>query len=94
MTLDHAALQGLIDHNPARLLKPAMFGLAQWENRVSVSLPQDELQMLWKALDEAGFGGGSVATGGRGIASSVILSQAIANALRLIILTGCDVPKR
>ena len=44
--------------------------------------------MLWKALDEAGFGGGGVSSGGRGIASSVILSQAIANALRVIILTG------
>ncbi len=86
MTLDHAALQGLIDHNPARLLKPAMFGASMGKPRERW-LPQDELQMLWKALDEAGFGGGSVATGGRGIASSVILSQAIANALRLIILT-------
>ncbi|GKW20729.1 integrase [Pectobacterium araliae] len=87
MTLDHAALQGLIDHNPARLLKPAMFGASMGKPRERW-LPQDELQMLWKALDEAGFGGGAIASGGRGIASSVILSQAIANALRLIILTG------
>ncbi|WP_337063655.1 tyrosine-type recombinase/integrase [Raoultella ornithinolytica] len=87
MTLDHAALQGFIDHNPARLLKPAMFGASMGKPRERW-LPQDELQMLWKALDEAGFGGGGVASGGRGIASSVILSQAIANALRLIILTG------
>lgn len=87
MTLDHAALQGLIDHNPARLLKPAMFGASMGKPRERW-LPQDELQMLWKALDEAGFGGGGVSSGGRGIASSVILSQAIANALRVIILTG------
>lgn len=87
MTLDHAALQGFIDHNPARLLKPAMFGASMGKPRERW-LPQDELQMLWKALGEAGFGGGGVASGGRGIASSVILSQAIANALRLIILTG------
>lgn len=87
MTLDHAALQGLIDHNPARLLKPAMFGASMGKPRERW-LPQDELQLLWKALDEAGFGGGAIASGGRGIASSVILSQAIANALRLIILTG------
>ncbi len=26
MTLDHANLQGMLEHNPARLLKPAMFG--------------------------------------------------------------------
>lgn len=44
--------------------------------------------MLWKALDEAGNGGGAIAAGGQGIASSVILSQAVANALRLIIFTG------
>lgn len=87
MTLDHATLQGLIEHNPARLLKPAMFGASMGKPRERW-LPQDELQMLWKALDEAGFGGGGVSSGGRGIASSVILSQAIANALRLIILTG------
>lgn len=87
MTLDHAALQGLIDHNPARLLKPAMFGASMGKPRERW-LPQDELQLLWKALDEAGFGGGGVSSGGRGIASSVILSQAIANALRVIILTG------
>lgn len=87
MTLDHATLQGFIDHNPARLLKPAMFGASMGKPRERW-LPQDELQILWKALDEAGYGGGSVTTGGRGIASSVILSQAIANALRLIILTG------
>ncbi|MBA1936899.1 integrase, partial [Escherichia coli] len=55
MTLDHAALQGLIDHNPARLLKPAMFGASMGKPRERW-LPQDELQMLWKALDEAGFG--------------------------------------
>lgn len=87
MTLDHAALQGLIEHNPARLLKPAMFGASMGKPRERW-LPQDELQMLWNALDEAGFGGGGVSSGGRGIASSVILSQAIANALRVIILTG------
>ncbi|HBN4519953.1 TPA: integrase, partial [Escherichia coli O25b:H4-ST131] len=51
MTLDHAALQGLIDHNPARLLKPAMFGASMGKPRERW-LPQDELQMLWKALDE------------------------------------------
>ncbi|MBZ6971701.1 site-specific integrase [Klebsiella grimontii] len=87
MTLDHATLQGFIDHNPARLLKPAMFGASMGKPRERW-LPRDELQMLWKALDEAGNGGGGIAAGGQGIASSVILSQAIANVLRLIIFTG------
>lgn len=40
------ALQGLIDHNPARLLKPAMFG-ASMGKPLELWLPQDELQMLW-----------------------------------------------
>ncbi|EAA2724367.1 site-specific integrase [Salmonella enterica subsp. enterica serovar Braenderup] len=87
MTLDHATLQGFIDHNPARLLKPAMFGASMGKPRERW-LPRDELRMLWQALDEAGNGGGSIAAGGQGIASSVILSQAVANALRLIIFTG------
>ncbi|MEF4067895.1 site-specific integrase [Escherichia coli] len=51
-------------------------------------LSQDELQRLWKTLEEATAGGGSVSTGGKGIASSVVLSHAIANTLKLIILTG------
>lgn len=87
MTLDHASLQGLIEHNPARLLKPAMFGASMSKPRERW-LPQEELQMLWKVLDEATIGGGSVVSGGRGLASSVVLSRSVANALRLIIFTG------
>lgn len=87
MTLDHATLQGLIELNPARLLKPAMFGASMAKPRERW-LSQDELQRLWKTLEEATAGGGSVSTGGKGIASSVVLSHAIANALKLIILTG------
>ncbi|HID1852793.1 TPA: tyrosine-type recombinase/integrase [Escherichia coli] len=87
MTLDHATLQGLIELNPARLLKPAMFGASMAKPRERWLL-QDELQRLWKTLEEATAGGGSVSTGGKGIASSVVLSHAIANTLKLIILTG------
>lgn len=87
MTLDHASLQGLIDHNPARLLKPAMFGASMGKPRERW-LPKDELKMLWQSLDEAVNGGGSISAGGRGIASSVVLSHSVANALRLIILSG------
>ncbi|MGD1613526.1 tyrosine-type recombinase/integrase [Klebsiella pneumoniae] len=87
MTLDHATLQGLIELNPARLLKPAMFGASMAKPRERW-LSQDELQRLWKILEEATAGGGSVSTGGKGIASSVVLSHAIANTLKLIILTG------
>jgi integrase len=87
MTLDHASLQGLIDINPARLLKPAMFGASMPKPRQRW-LPEDELHMFWQSLDLAMTGGGSVETGGRGIASSVVLSLSVANALRLIMLTG------
>ncbi|MEJ1455608.1 site-specific integrase [Escherichia coli] len=87
MTLDHATLQGLIELNPARLLKPAMFGASMAKPRERW-LSQDELQRLWKTLEEATAGGSSVSTGGKGIASSVVLSHAIANTLKLIILTG------
>lgn len=85
--LDHAVLQGHIEINPARLLKPAMFGASmpppreRWLNR-------DELHQVWEALEQATAGGGSVAAGGRGIASNVVLSLAVANCLRLITLTA------
>ncbi|MCA6984749.1 tyrosine-type recombinase/integrase [Pectobacterium brasiliense] len=87
MTLDHAALKGFIEHNPARLLKPAMFNASMGKPRERW-LPKDELKLLWKALEDASLGGGAVAKGGRGIASSTVLSLSIANALRLILLTG------
>lgn len=87
MTLDHASLQGLIEINPARLLKPAMFGASMAKPRERW-LPRDELQLFWQSLDLATEGGGSVKAGGRGIASSVVLSLSVANALRLIMLTG------
>lgn len=51
-------------------------------------LPQDELHMLWKALNETSVGGGSVAAGARVVASSVVMSLSVADALRLIIFTG------
>lgn len=42
MPLDHATLQGFIDHNPALLLKPAMFGASMGKPR-ETWLPRDEL---------------------------------------------------
>ncbi|HGF6391736.1 TPA: site-specific integrase, partial [Escherichia coli] len=75
------------EHNPARLLKPAMFGASMNKPRERW-LPENELRMLWKALDDATVGGGSIASGGYGVSSSVVLSHSVANALRLIIFTG------
>lgn len=85
--LDHAVLQGHIEINPARLLKPAMFGASMPPPRERW-LTRDELHQLWGALEQATAGGGSVAAGGRGIASNVVLSLAVANCLRLITLTA------
>lgn len=85
--LDHAVLQGHIELNPARLLKPAMFGASMGKPRKRW-LNRDELSQLWAALEQATSGGGSVAAGGRGIASNVVLSPTVANCLRLITLTA------
>lgn len=85
--LDHAVLQGHIEINPARLLKPAMFGASMPPPRERW-LTKDELRLLWAALEQATSGGGAVAAGGRGIASNVVLSLAVANCLRLITLTA------
>ncbi|MFM5298274.1 tyrosine-type recombinase/integrase [Aeromonas veronii] len=85
--LDHAVLQGHIEINPARLLKPAMFGASMPPPRERW-LTRDELRLLWATLEQATAGGGPVAAGGRGIASNVVLSLAVANCLRLITLTA------
>lgn len=85
--LDHAVLLGHIEINPARLLKPAMFGASMPPPRERW-LIKEELRLLWKALEQATSGAGSIATGGRGIASSVVLSLSVANCLRLICLTA------
>lgn len=85
--LDHAVLQGHIEINPARLLKPAMFGASMSSPRERW-LTQDELRQLWWALEQAIQGGCSIAAGGRGIASTSVLSLAMADCLRLICLTG------
>ncbi|WP_447835663.1 tyrosine-type recombinase/integrase [Aeromonas salmonicida] len=85
--LDHAVLQGHIEINPARLLKPAMFGASMPPPRERW-LTKDELRQLWAALEQATSGGGSVSAGGRGIASNVVLSFGVANCLRMICLTA------
>ncbi|WP_394294011.1 tyrosine-type recombinase/integrase [Aeromonas rivipollensis] len=86
-SLDHAVLQGHIEINPARLLKPAMFGASMPPPRERW-LTKDELRQLWAALEQATSGGGSVSAGGRGIASNVVLSFGVANCLRMICLTA------
>lgn len=85
--LDHAVLQDHIEINPARLLKPAMFGASMPPPRERW-LTKEELERLWRALEQATSGAGSKVSGGRGIASSVVLSLSVANCLRLICLTA------
>ena len=67
MCLDHAVLLGHMEINPARLLKPAMFGASMPAPRERW-LTRDELRLLWSALEQATAGSGAVAAGGRGIA--------------------------
>lgn len=85
--LDHAVLQGHIEINSARLLKPAMFGASMASPRERW-LTKHELRSLWGALETATQGAGAIAAGGRGIASNVVLSLAVADCLRLICLTA------
>ncbi len=85
--LDRAVDLGHIELNPARTIKPANVGGSMGKPRERW-LPQEELVMLWNALERATNGGGSVAVGGGGIASSSALSPAVANCLRLITLTA------
>lgn len=87
MTLDHASLQGYIEINPARLLKPAMFGASMGKPRERW-LPKDELHLFWHGLELATMRAGSIDAGGQGIASSAVLSISVSNVLRLIMLTG------
>lgn len=85
--LDRAVDLGHIELNPARTIKPANVGGSMGSPRKRW-LSRDELAQLWAALELATTGGGSVANGGRGIASSSVLSLAVGNSLRLITLTG------
>lgn len=85
--LDHAVIQGYIEFNPARLLKPAMFGASMPSPRERW-LTKEELAQLWRSLDQATSGAGSKASGGRGIASNVVLSLSVANCLKIICLTA------
>jgi len=87
MCLDAAVLHGHIAINPARLLKPAHFNASMKKPRERW-LPKAELTQFWQALNDATQGAGSVASGGSGLATSAVLSPAVANALRLIVLTG------
>ena len=79
---------GIIGDNPAATLKPAKFQAQQGEARERW-LPKHELRLLWRALDEATQPQTSQTDNGWLLASSVILSESLANAIKLIILTGC-----
>lgn len=87
MCLDRAVMLGHIELNPARLLKPKAFAASMGRPR-DRWLIIDEIKALWRALDVATTGGGAVAAGGLGVASTAVLSRSVANALRLVTLTA------
>lgn len=86
--LDYAVVHCLIEANPARLLRPKDFGASAGSPRERwLTVP--ELRRLWKAIDEDLGSGGGLAEGGRGISRHATISLPAANAIKLLILTGC-----
>ena len=86
--LDYAVVHCLIEANPARLLRPKDFGASAGSPRERwLTVP--ELRRLWKGIDEDLGSGGSLAAGGRGVSRHATISLPAANAIKLLILTGC-----
>ena len=78
--MDELVRCGLIEENQTSSLTPKTYGATPSAPRER-SLNDIELTLLWKALDEC-------IAGRNGIAKSSTLSTSIANALKIIILTG------
>ena len=85
--LGYAINKGHIKENTARLIKPKEVGATMGAPR-DRWLKSDELRLLWQALDKATNPEQYSADKGVRLASNVILSTSVANAIRLIILTG------
>lgn len=86
--LDYAVVHCLIEANPARLLRPKDFGASAGAPRERwLTIP--ELRRLWKAIDDDLGSGGSLHGGGRGVSRHATISLPAANAIKLLILTGC-----
>lgn len=81
MLLDYCEDREVIDENPIANLTPAKIGASAGKARER-NLKMSELRDLWEAVDERSE---HVA----GLASSVVLSIPVGNAIRLLILTGC-----
>lgn len=85
--LGYAINKGHIKENPARLIKPKEVGATMGAPK-DRWLQSDEIRLLWQALDKATRPVQYSENSGMRLASNVILSTSVANALRLIILTG------
>jgi len=77
----------LIEMSPTLALQPKVYNATPGKPR-DRWLNVDELRLVWRNLVDGVSGGGSIAAGGQGIASSTVLSGSIANALKLVILTA------
>lgn len=79
--LEHIAL------NPALTIKPKKVGGTVGKPRDRY-LSKDELRALWRALARSIEGAGPLSKGGNGLASNCVTSLAIADCLRLLLLTA------
>lgn len=89
LMLGYAESRHLIEVSPARLIQPGDFGASKANDRER-ALSLLEMRQLWKALDTVvvSVAGGSKKEGKSGKAKTVCLSEAVADALRILLLTG------
>jgi integrase len=80
LMLDYGLTRHVIEHNPARMLKPKDFAASAARSRDrALSIP--ELRTLWSALDQA-------TETRKGIAKTSALSIITATTIKILILTG------
>ncbi|MGL5524271.1 MAG: tyrosine-type recombinase/integrase, partial [Aeromonas veronii] len=77
----------LIEMSPTLALKPKVYNATPNPPRERW-LPIPELRALWHALEEGVEGGGALTAGGRGIATTSVLSGSVANAIKIVILSA------
>lgn len=85
--MEEAIRRQLVEMSPTLALKPKIYRATPNPPRERW-LPVNELRALWLALEEGVTGGGALVSGGRGIASSTVLSGSVANAIKVIVLTA------
>lgn len=85
--MEEAMRRQLIEMSPTLALKPKVYNATPNPPRERW-LPISELRALWHALEEGVEGGGALTAGGRGIATTSVLSGSVANAIKIVILSA------